>query len=224
MPVIGLAVFAATSFEFEDPLRAGQTIGIRGLASWLYMRGIEVALLKNPPAWLGYEIEGRQKRRTSQSNDGEAISSAPASSVVSREAAALIPPDLGQPPEKTTDPKEHNRSPANRWDQFIYGLTYYFAFRLNLGWSNSLGNPDLVPKPIRPRPRGELLLSLVVPFVVSYLAYDASLGMLDVHPSFRTRANNLDGSIWDPLDFYILGRHGHVRLGSHASAVYIALV
>lgn len=105
-----------------------------------------------------------------------------------------------------------------RWDQFVNGITYFFAFRLNLGWSNSLANASIVP-PFRPRTRSSLLLEHFTTSFVAYVLWDASNWLMGFHPTFKTFDRRLEGSIWEEIP--LMG--GRVVLTPFASAMFMTV-
>ena len=200
VPTLAFSLWAAFSFQHEEPIRLGQTLGMRALASWFYLRVCEIGLKADKPRWSGHDGDGRRmgKGKGSVTNGG----------VNGKEHVNSRPPTRQQ----NDDPKTH-------WQQFVLGITYFFAFRLNLGWSDSLANPSLVP-PFRPLRRRTLLAHHATRAVLYYVLWDVALGLMEASPNFRTFDRRREGSIWDPIVW--LG--GKVVLPPLASAVYMTLV
>lgn len=159
-----------------------------------------MGLRKEAPKWVGYEQESRniwgigKGRRGGGEEDGHANGSESKKKVV-------VPP-----------------SQYPRWDQFVNGITYFFAFRLNLGWSNSLANASLVP-PFQARTRSSLLLEHFANGFVAYVLWDVSNWLMGFHPTFTTFDRRLEGSIWEEIPLF----EGRVVLNSFASAMFMTV-
>lgn len=117
--------------------------------------------------------------------------------------------------------KTKEQTPQGRWQQLVYALTYFFAWRLNLGWSDSLATPEFVP-PYRHERRGTLVARHSIRAAVYYVAWDVCLGMLEAAPTFRTWERRAGGSVWEPIVWEVVG--GKVVLPPVVSAVYMTLV
>lgn len=159
------------------------------------MRAIEIGLRRQAPTWVGYEEESRRIRGQGKTTAGGTGTSS-GNGVENRR------------------PLSPSRNP--RWDQFVNGISYFFAFRLNLGWSNSLANASIVP-PFRHRTRSSLLLEHFTTAFVAYTLWDASNWLTGFHPTFKTFAKRLEGSIWEEI--HLLG--GRVVLSPFASAMFM---
>lgn len=170
---------------------------MRAFASYFYMRACEIALKSEKPVWLGYEGDGRRGKQNGVVTD-KGVNGHGAVGAAHR--------------PRNDDPKTH-------WQQFFLGITYFFAFRLNLGWSDSLASPALVA-PYRPERRGTLLLRYATRAIGYYVLWDLSLGLMEDAPTFRTFARRAEGSVWEP----IVWAGGQVVLPPLVSAVYLTLL
>ena len=216
VPILAFSVIWSFSFVFKDPVKLTQSIGLRNQASWFYLRAAEIGMRRERPVWRGYETDRRERKDVEKAKRNGKIEGGGEAVGDGKGAAEGNGHRQGSPNgEKPDQPSLHH----SHRTQFINGLTYFFAFRLNLGWSNSLANPTIVP-PFRHHSRPHLIWHHLVRAVGSYVVWDISMAPMEATPVLRTFALRSEGSIWDPIKLEGLG----ISLSPFASALSFTLV